>query len=156
MCGRGRGGLTTQVGLLVALCGAPCVGEGALGSGRAATAQEPGVCDKAPFRSFAFYVLSRGKGVPPEASEALRKVQELAEADQEAGIAVTVKTTRIGLEGEKRLCFEYRDEGKARRLFDRAKALVEGVDLARVEVETCVEPDEDKKKDEQKKKGAEP
>jgi len=106
------------------------------------------------YKSFALYVLSRGKGVPDEARKVFGEVRDLAESDREEGIAVTIQTKRFGLEGERRLCVEYQEEEKARRLFDRAKALVEGVDLARVVVEACVEPREDE--DENEKKGEEP
>lgn len=107
--------------------------------------------EQTPFRSFALYVLSRGKGVPDEAWEALGKVRAVAETNREKGIAVTIQEKRIGLEGERRLCIEYEEEEKARRTYDRAKALVEGVDLARLEIETCAEPEED-----EKEKGEEP
>jgi hypothetical protein len=101
--------------------------------------------EKAPFRSFALYVLSRGKGVPDEAWEALGEVRALAEADREKGIAVTIQVKRIGLEGERRLCIEYEEEKEARRTYERARAVVEGVDLTRLVIETCDEPDQEKK-----------
>ena len=153
MRGGGHGCRLTGVGLLLALCGHPALAGGARGSeGALRAVQAPPVSEPAPFKSFALYVLSRGKGVPAEAREALGKVRDLAEADRERGIAVRIQTKRIGLEGEKRLCFEYEDEMKARRLFDRATALVSGVDLARVVVETCAEPE----KGAEERKGAEP
>lgn len=102
--------------------------------------------EKEPFRSFALYVLSRGKGVPDEAWEALGEVRGLAEADQGKGIAVTIREKRIGLEGERRLCIEYEQEEKARHAYERARAVVEGVDLTRLVIETCDEPDEEEKK----------
>jgi hypothetical protein len=108
--------------------------------------------DKEPFRSFALYVLSRGKGVPDEAWEALGEVRELAEADREKGIAVTIRVERIGLEGERRLCIEYEDADGARRTYERARAVVEGVDLTRLVVERCDEPDDEEKR----KEGEEP
>jgi hypothetical protein len=101
--------------------------------------------EKALFRSFALYVLSRGKGVPDEAWEALGEVRALAEADREKGIAVTIQVKRIGLEGERRLCVEYQDEERARRAHERARAVVEGVDLTRLVIEACDEPDEEEK-----------
>jgi hypothetical protein len=104
-------------------------------------------------KSFALYVLSRGKGVPDEAWETLGQVRALAETDREKGIAVTIQEKRIGLEGERRLCIEYEEEGNARRTYDRAKALVGGVDLARLEIEACAEPEKEEK---EKEKGEEP
>jgi hypothetical protein len=113
--------------------------------------QEQAPAEQTPYRSFTLYVLSRGKGVPDEAWEALGRVRALAETDREKGIAVTIQVKRIGLEGERRLCIEYEDEEKAQRTYDRAKALVEGVDLARLAIETCAEPEEH-----EKEKGEEP
>jgi hypothetical protein len=107
--------------------------------------QEPPVSEPTLQKSFALYVLSRGKGVPDEAWEALGKVRALAEADREEGVAVTIQEKRIGLEGERRLCIEYEEETKARQTYGRARALVEGVDLARLEVETCAEPEKGEK-----------
>jgi len=135
----------TAVGLLLA------VGQHRPLSGEAERQGGEAMQEQTPFRSFALYVLSRGKGVPDEAWEALGKVRAVAETNREKGIAVTIQEKRIGLEGERRLCIEYEEEEKARRTYDRAKALVEGVDLARLEIETCAEPEED-----EKEKGEEP
>ena len=138
------------IGLLLTLRGEPTLGEGVFGSMHAAltTQEEPGSepgCEEEPLTTFVLYVLSRGKGVPDEAWEALGKVRALAETDREKGVAVTIQEKRIGLEGERRLCIEYEEKKEARRTYDRAKALVEGVDLARLEIETCAEPEEDEK-----------
>lgn len=104
---------------------------------RSAATQESQAPAEKPMRSFALYVLSRGKGVPPEASQALRRLHELAEKDRAKGVEVRIDTKRIGLEGEQRLCVEYRDPEAARRLHARAKELVAGVDLARLVIEPC-------------------
>lgn len=148
-----REGTLAAVSLVLTLGGPPSPGGGGeLPEVFAVGAQEPEPTEQTPFRTFALYVLSRGKGVPDEARKVFGEVRDLAESDQEEGIAVTIQTKRFGLEGERRLCVEYQEEEKARRLFGRAKALVEGVDLARVVVETCIEPRED----EDEKKGEEP
>lgn len=152
MGGRSHGPLLLGAGLLSAICGWATLGEGASGfKGVAMRAQESPVPKPTLHKSFALYVLSRGKGVPDEAWETLGKVRALAETDREKGIALTIQEKRIGLEGERRLCIEYEGEKEARRTYGRAKALVEGVDLARLEIETCAEPEED-----EKEKGEEP
>ena len=92
---------------------------------------------KPPFKSFAVYALSRAKGVPPEAREALRKVRELVEGDHRRGLNVKVETKRIGIEGETRVCAEYEDPKDAGRAFERASTLVKGVDLVNLVVEPC-------------------
>jgi hypothetical protein len=144
---RGRAVHTlVAVGLVLAVGWAsPRGGGGEMPEALARGEEDETPADKAPFRSFALYVLSRGKGVPDEAWEALGEVRELAEADREKGIAVTIRVERIGLEGERRLCVEYQDEERARRAHERARAVVEGIDLTRLVIEACDEPDEEEK-----------
>lgn len=101
--------------------------------------QPPRSAARAPIKSFAVYALSRGKGVPPEAREALRKVVELAEEDQRRGVKVTVTTTRIGIEGETRVCIAYEDPQEGARAYERARAIVKNVDLVNLAVEPCGE-----------------
>jgi len=104
-------------------------------------AEKPsGTGTTSPFRSFAVYALSRAKGVPPEAREALRKVRELVEGDRRRGLGVKVETSRIGIEGETRVCAEYEDPKDAGRAFARARAVVKGVDLVNLVVEPCDKP----------------
>jgi hypothetical protein len=91
-------------------------------------------------KSFAVYSLSRGKGVPPEAREALEQVTNLVESDRKRGVRLTVETTRIGLEGEKRMCVEYEDPRDGARAWERASAIVKGVDLVNLVAEPCVSP----------------
>jgi hypothetical protein len=88
-------------------------------------------------RSFAVYTLSRGTGVPAAAREAHQKVQELVEFDRSRGVVVTVQGTRIGIEGERRLCVTYADPKEAARALERVRAMVQGVDLVNVVVEPC-------------------
>jgi hypothetical protein len=75
--------------------------------------------------------------VPPKALEALRRVVQLAEEDQRRGVKVTVSTTRIGLEGETRVCFDYEDPQEGGRACQRARAVVANVDLVNLAVEPC-------------------
>jgi len=91
-------------------------------------------------RSFAVYALSRGSGVPAAAREAQQKVQELVEFDRSRGVVVTVQGTRIGIEGERRLCLTYADPQEAARALERVRAMVQGVDLVNVVVEPCAPP----------------
>jgi len=84
--------------------------------------------------------LSRGTGVPPEAREALEQVTNLVESDRTRGLRLTVETTRIGLEGEKRMCVEYEDPADGARAWERASAIVKGVDLVNLVAEPCASP----------------
>lgn len=100
-------------------------------------------------RSFAVYALSRGGGVPPEARRALEEVQQQVDEDRRDGAVVQSRRTRIGLEGETRLCVEYEDAEAAKKALGRARATVEDVDLVNLVVEPCdkkhskPEPDEE-------------
>ncbi len=78
--------------------------------------------------------------MPPEASEAQLKVQKLAEADRDRGVSVSVSTTRIGIEGERKLCVAYRDPRNTARALERARVIVTGVDLVNLVVEPCTPP----------------
>jgi hypothetical protein len=91
-------------------------------------------------RSFSIYALSRGSGVPPAAREAQQKVQALVESDRGRGVGVNVQATRLGLEGERKLCVTYADAQEAARALERVRALVQGVDLVNVVVEPCGPP----------------
>jgi hypothetical protein len=101
--------------------------------------QPPPSPEGKPIASFAVYALSRGKGVPPEAREALRRVEALAEESRKRGVKVTVTTTRIGIEGETRVCFIYEDPKEGARDYERARDLVKDVDLVNLKVESCGE-----------------
>jgi hypothetical protein len=117
-----------------------CLG---VGCGLALAASGAGAQEKAPapdVTSFAVFALSRGKGVPPEARDALRKVAEMAEADERRGVRVVARRTRIGLEGETRLCVEYQSAADARRGLEQVEKIVKDVDLVNLVPGPCAEP----------------
>ena len=95
--------------------------------------------EKPPVTAFAVFALSRGKGVPPAARDALAKVAEMAEAEKGRGVKVETRRTRIGLEGETRLCVEYQSAADARRGLDEAEKLVKDVDLVNLVPGPCGE-----------------
>lgn len=95
--------------------------------------------------SFALYTLSRGRGVPPEAREALEKVSALLEEERSRGVAIELYRNRIGLEGETRLCAEFEDAAAFGEVFRRAQEIVAGVDLVNLVAEPCDEPKRDGK-----------
>jgi len=96
--------------------------------------------------AFSVYALSRGKGVPPEAREALRRVDELVDGDRRRGIGVRTRRTRVGLEGETRLCVEYACAADARRALEQVEKIVEDVDLVNLVRGPCKGPDEEEDK----------
>ncbi len=86
---------------------------------------------------FAVYVLSRGKGVPEEARAVLERAEAALEAARRESSGVRLTRSRIGLEGETRLCAEFDDPAVARRLLEQVRRDAEGVDLVNVVVEPC-------------------
>ena len=87
---------------------------------------------------FAVYALSRGKGVPEPTRGALRKAHTLLEGAKQRGEVIRLKETRIGLEGETRLCVEAKDVAAARTLLLELRAMAEKVELFNVVVEPCL------------------
>ncbi len=87
--------------------------------------------------SFALYVLSRGKGVPEPARNVLRDARAMLEEAKQEGKVVGLKQTRIGLEGETRLCAEFTDSDAAREMRERIARLMQGVELVNLVVEPC-------------------
>lgn len=87
---------------------------------------------------FAVYALSRGKGVPEPTRGAFRKARTLLEGAKTRGEVKWLKETRIGLEGETRLCVEAKDVAAARALLRELRAIAENVELLNVVVEPCL------------------
>ncbi len=100
---------------------------------------EPG--SQAPL-IFGVYALSRGSGVPDEAREAMQAVVAVVAEDAKNEIAVRTERTRLGIEGETRLCIEYQDQDSAAAAFQRIQEIVEGVDLMNLVAEACMKAPE--------------
>jgi hypothetical protein len=90
--------------------------------------------------SFVVVVLSRGRGVPPAAREAMKRVAAMVEADRARGLRVESRSQRIGLEGETCLAIEYESATEGARAKARADEMAVGVDLFRVEAGPCPAP----------------
>ena len=88
-------------------------------------------------RSFSLYVLSRGKGIPDDTWRVLEKMRAMFASLHAEKQVVRVHETRIGLEGERRLCAEFINEAAAQAAWCRAKAIVARVDLVNIEIEPC-------------------
>ncbi|MEN8174156.1 MAG: hypothetical protein ABFS23_00220 [Pseudomonadota bacterium] len=85
---------------------------------------------------FSVYALSRGKGVPDEARAVLEQAALwLDEAARES--PVEIRRTRIGIEGETRLCATFQDRAIADALLMRIRELAQDVDLVNVMVGPC-------------------
>jgi len=106
----------------------------------AATPPSTGARGERVTRAFQLSILSRGSGVPVAAKEAAQQVQKLVDADRARGLQVTVETTRIGIEGERRMCVTYESAPDGDRMFRRVRALVKGVDLVNLVEGPCTTP----------------
>ena len=89
--------------------------------------------------SFAVYTLSRGSGVPSAARAALETAERILESDRKQGVKVVIHKSRIGLEGETKLCAEYADPHAGARTFARVEKVVRGVELVNLVIEGCKE-----------------
>lgn len=90
--------------------------------------------------SFAVYALSRGKGVPARTRAVFQEAGRMLEDVKRRGRVMQLEQTRIGLEGETRLCAEFADAATARDLYERIRRLAEGVELLNVVLEPCANP----------------
>jgi hypothetical protein len=86
---------------------------------------------------FALYALSRGKGVPEPTYDALQKSRTLLEDAKQRGDVLELRETRIGLEGETRLCVAAKDAAAARELQLKVRALSVDVELFNIVEESC-------------------
>ncbi len=93
--------------------------------------------DDAQPSTIAIYSLSRGKGVPPETREALKQIRALLERQQAAKSVVALQSNRIGIEGETRLCAEFRTSRDAQAALAEIRRISAGVELLNVVEEPC-------------------
>jgi hypothetical protein len=84
--------------------------------------------------------LSRGSGVPEAARDALARVRALFETARGDGRVLRIVETRIGLEGETRLCAVTRDAAAAQSLLEEAQGAARGAELFNVVAEPCSGP----------------
>lgn len=105
--------------------------------------QAPAASD-APPRTLAVYTLSRGKGVPDEARATLKEIRALLDAARNDGRVTDMASTRIGIEGETRLCVEFRDAAAADALGAEVRAAARDVELLNVVEERCPDGEERK------------
>lgn len=99
----------------------------------------PPVADAEP-ATLTVTMLSRGKGVPDEARAAYADARAWLEQQRDAGIVTAMRAQRIGLEGETRLCAEFRSEPEARAALDELRKRVAGVDLLDASLAPCPPP----------------
>lgn len=82
-------------------------------------------------------MLSRGKGVPDETRAAYQDARALLDQRRDAGAVTDMRTQRIGLEGEMRLCADFRSEREALAALAEIRKRSAGIELLNVEVAPC-------------------
>lgn len=97
----------------------------------------PDTSNAASGASFAVYALSRGKGVPQRTRAVFQEARRILEGAKKRHKVVQLEQTRIGLEGETRLCAEFADAATAQDLFEKIRRVAEGVELLNVVQEPC-------------------
>jgi hypothetical protein len=138
MCERVRYAVATAECWSVAV--ACLLGAWTAAAGCAAATPRPGDVAQAPRAappSFAVYALSRGRGVPDATRSAWQTLWEMLEAARRDGAVATLRQTRIGLEGEVRLCAEFSDSRRAQEMLARAREMATRVELLNVVEEPC-------------------
>lgn len=83
--------------------------------------------------------LSKGKGVPEPTRNAMAEVRALLRDLQRDGKLAELKETRIGLEGETRLCAVFKNARTARETTQRLRAIAAEVELLNVREQSCTE-----------------
>lgn len=86
---------------------------------------------------FALYALSRGRGVPEPTRDAFDKASTYLEESRQRGEVLSLNKTRIGLEGETRLCVQAKDAAAARALQEQVWSIAGDVELFNVVEEPC-------------------
>lgn len=89
-------------------------------------------------------MLSRGKGVPEPARTAFYDMRTLLEAQRKRSVVTDLRSQRIGLEGETRLCAEFRDARDAKAAYDQLLERARDIDLLDVAMAPCPSPKERK------------
>ena len=81
--------------------------------------------------------LSRGKGVPAETRDAFKQVRALLERQQATPAVAALRYQRMGIEGETRLCVEFRNADDAKAAQAEIRRISAGVDLLEVVEQPC-------------------
>ena len=82
-------------------------------------------------------ILSKGRGVPAPARNAYKEIRGLLEEQKSQSVVSKIDTQRIGLEGEMRMCAEFRDRAQAEYTLEQIRKLSADVELIDVVEGPC-------------------
>jgi hypothetical protein len=94
-------------------------------------------CEPGAGGSVAVYALSRGQGVPSTTRLTYQKARALLQELEREKRVARLEETRVGLEGELRLCAEFTNDRSAHEAIERLHAMARDVDLLNVVEEPC-------------------
>lgn len=81
--------------------------------------------------------LSKGRGVPAPARNAYKEIRGILEEQKSQSAVSNIDTQRIGLEGEMRMCAEFRDRAQAEYTLEQIRKLSADVELIDVVEGPC-------------------
>jgi len=87
--------------------------------------------------SFAVYALSRGKGIPERTRNIFNGIVGTLEQAKKDGKAMNIGQSRIGIEGETRLCVEFNDSQFGMTMAAQIQNSIQNVDLLSLKIEQC-------------------
>ncbi|WP_189644650.1 hypothetical protein [Luteimonas gilva] len=81
--------------------------------------------------------MSKGRGVPAPTRDAYKQIRGLLEEQKNQSAVTNIDTQRIGLEGEMRMCAEFRDRAQAEYTLEQIRKLSADVELIHVAEGPC-------------------
>jgi hypothetical protein len=87
--------------------------------------------------SFALYALSRGSGLSASGQRAIAEFRDLLRSMKADGGVVHVSETRIGIEGETKICAEFATAELAGQVWMHMTQSLQGADLVQLKAEEC-------------------
>jgi hypothetical protein len=88
-------------------------------------------------QSFALYVLSRGRGISESGQKAIADFRALLRNMKAEGLVVDVSDTRIGLEGETRICARFASPELAGKVWIQMSRSLVAAELVQLKAEKC-------------------
>jgi outer membrane biosynthesis protein TonB len=88
--------------------------------------------------------LSKGRGVPAPTRDAYKQIRGLLEEQQNQSAVTNIDTQRIGIEGEMRMCAEFRDRDQAEYTLEQIRKISADVELINVVEGPCPPTQRDK------------
>jgi hypothetical protein len=88
-------------------------------------------------QSFALYALSRGRGLSERGQRAIADFRELLRNMKAEGQVIEVSDTRIGIEGETRICVSFTSPELAGKVWMQMQRSLVAADLVQLKPEKC-------------------